>query len=200
MDVYKLAVSGIAEKIPINSLNNDIKTALSNESILNPLTHDVYKIPIGLEIIPAKSNRKLKKFSIQRTDRIFVEVKVPDERIHLSGIYPTTTMAASGQTSFDFEGDVLFELDFKVLKFKIGGKFKNHISQKKYEIYASRVPPKAQWIYTKSFILSGRNFNNHIICSVPKNMEINRYILCTVESKEKNRTIDKLINKKVELV
>jgi len=197
MDTFKLVVSKMAQKIAVDSLSPDLRRDMQNHILLNNTTHTLYKIPIGIEYTFKKiSHRKSKKHCIEKTDRIVVEITVPDDKIQIIGIHPRT-MSKSKEVPVTLKGGLAFPI--KILKLDFGATIQKTLIRNEFEILTTSVPPKFQWIYTKLYLNHQHDFDSYLIISVTDNAAINNYVSCKAFATKKNMTICKTTRKKIRL-
>ena len=195
---FDVEISTQAEQLDFTSLSEEEKEVLSSGITFNPSTHDVFRFFIcpKIQTFTSPPSRKIKDKSYQVVDQVRVRTKLGSTQIRLLGIHPCTTYS-SGQMSFDFEGEALFEVNLLFLKLKLRGEVKSMLRKKHHSILASRVNDTAEWVFTDHRIKDDPNLPLCYLCVVPRQLNaIDRFIECDVSYLKGNRRI-KSVNRKL---
>lgn len=200
---FHLNVSSIAEKLDFEALTEKESEVLCSGISVDPRKHDIYRFFITPKAEKPtlqeadKLSRKQKKQSFHRADRMDVSVKPASNEIQLLGMFPTTC-DVRGQFSLDYETEALFEINFKVVRLKLKGKFKNQIRRNKFAVYAGRTNELADWVFLESWIKSSSPFKMKLLCVVPSDLEEDKRILsCNATVSKKSRFIQGITNQQV---
>jgi hypothetical protein len=196
MEFFKLEFSENAEKLDIDALSADQRSALFSGVEPNPEEHDIFRVLLAVlecDASPSWNDRQKKRKRFHLVDRALIDMRPRVKEIRIMGVYPPS-IAADGSAEFDLEAQAGAKiLDVANANLRFSGPIKNWWRKRRPLVAANRTDRLVQWVFSREWLDRGQQCGGEFLCVVPKDLpEVNRVVSCFADFKEKRgRAIEK---------